>query len=129
MRDNNAVTGLMGVMLMVAVVVSVSATLFVSVNKITITNDNSDPIIIMVQNNEKIQAIVVQNGPVYRSDLIIDVFDRQGSQVSATITFYPPGSILNVGDYFKISGLTTGETYTISLVYENTILTEIEYFV
>ena len=111
---------------MVAIVIAVSTTFFYSVNKIATKTDNHFIMVSMIQREDKINIIEVRNGPLPRDDVIINVLDRQGSS-AGDATFEPEGDIVTAGDYVKITGLTHGEFYTVSLIYDNTILNKIEY--
>ena len=71
-RSNNlAVSGLMGVILMVAVVIAISATLFYSTNMIASKTDIDLVMVSMMQSKEKINIIDVSEGPLYRDDFTI----------------------------------------------------------
>lgn len=57
----------------------------------------------------------------------INILDRQGAPVGGAATFMLVGNVVSAWNYIEFTGLYKGETYTVSLLYDNTILYKIEY--
>ncbi len=130
-QSKHAVSAVIGVILMVAVTIAMAAVAYAYFTGMIGASPESKAIVSMHQDGTSIIVSEISNGPVKTSGLTVTVIDMQTGQPAAAgvmdatpdWTIVAPDTEVNSGDIITMSGTATaGRTYTINLVYSDTII-------
>ena len=114
--DTQAVTEIVGIILMITIVIVAATAIHVSMGQINDSNIGTFTIVTMLQSGNYISITDVQNGPVSVDDTIINVLDSTGSSTGLTGTLNALGTNVALGDIVTMSGVVSGESYTVQII-------------
>jgi flagellin-like protein len=123
-KNDEAVSAVIGVILMVAITVAIAATVYVYVSGMLGGGPQSAATVSMVQQGNAILIQKVENGPVSNTSLSISVINQSSSlpEGQGALHDYVGGDPdrLEGGDVIALSGISTvsGTRYTVQLVYQ-----------
>ena len=127
-EGEEAVSAVIGVILMVAITVAIAATVYVYVSGMLGTGPEKAPTISMQQTGEYINVLGVQSGPVNGSDAtVIFINQTSGASTSGTIN-WGNGNADNVdgGDTITAPSSVTsdepGQKYTVQVIYGGDVI-------
>ena len=123
--NQQAVSGVIGVVIMVTIVVALAAAVNVSMSGISSSGLSPAPFVSMMQSGDNVLIVAIQNGPIEIAGTKIIVEGSLGTLSADFIN--TPDTYLKGGDMIKIDGVTPGEEYTVSLVYSNSIVGQVVY--
>jgi len=127
-RDGEeAVSAVIGVILMVAITVAIAATVYVYVSGMLGGGPAVNPTVSMVQSGSYISITGVENGPVNGSSASVTCINQSDGLSEGTGTLdYSEGNADNVdgGDSISLSSLSTvaGQKYTVQLLYAGNVV-------
>ena len=122
-----AVSAVIGVILMVAITVAIAATVYVYVSGMIGTGPATNPTVSMIQSGDYISITSVENGPVTGADATVNGINQTSGVTEGTWTLaYTVGNALNVdgGDSISVTDLTgqIGQKYTVQLLYGGDVI-------
>jgi len=125
MEDTQAVIEVVGIILMITIATVTAAAVYVSMGQI----NDSNPIlaVYMVQDKEYIIIIKVRNNAIGKNDTIINVINSSGSSAGLTGTLHSAGNNVAGGDTITISGVVSGETYSVQMIYMDNVVGSTKY--
>ena len=120
-EDGEAVSAVIGVILMVAITVAIAATVYVYVSGMLGSGPESSAVVSMTQKNNYILISGVDKGPVTGSTCNVRVLLTTGANatgVVGTLNYDLGSSATNVdpGDTISFAGQTAGTKYTVLLL-------------
>lgn len=126
-KEEEAVSAVIGVILMVAITVAIAATVYVYVSGMLGTGPSSQPTVSMVQSGSYIQLTGIENGPVAEGEVIVQLLNVTGEvPATATADFEEDADAddnVNGGDTISFAGTDVTESpYTVNLLYNNDII-------
>jgi flagellin-like protein len=123
--NQRAVSGVIGVVVMVTIVVALAAAVNVSMSGMSSSGLDPTPFVSMIQSGDNVLIVAIQNGPIEVNGAIIYI---EGSSGDPSASLNTADTYLKSGDFIKITGdVTSGEEYTISMVYSNSIVGQVVY--
>jgi len=132
-EGEEAVSAVIGVILMVAITVAIAATVYVYVSGMLGSGPETNPTVSLQQTGSYVSIIEVQNGPVTGSEATaVFVNQTSGASTAATIT-YTNGNAANVdgGDIIVKPGVATlnggeeldiGDKFTVQILYGGDVI-------
>lgn len=126
-EDEEAVSAVIGVILMVAITVAIAATVYVYVSGMLGTGPSTKPTVSLQQTGSFVTVLEVQNGPVVGAQATaVWVNQTTGTTTAAIITF-TNGNALNVdgGDTIaKPAAIPNGvgDKYTVQILYAGNVV-------
>jgi flagellin-like protein len=132
-RDGEeAVSAVIGVILMVAITVAIAATVYVYVSGMLGTGPTLNPTVSMIQTENYIHISGVENGPVVAADATISIKNSTGlTPTNVTGTLNAAGTNVAGGDTITISDpdgvLLSTETYIVNLIYGGNTIGTVNY--
>ena len=129
-EEEDAVSAVIGVILMVAITVAIAATVYVYVSGMLGTGPATTPTVTLQQSGSFIAVLEVQNGPVTGVDCTVQFVNQtSGLTDRGNITYATAGSAVNLdgGDSItppadadwdgSTTGPDVGEKFTVQLLY------------
>ncbi len=130
-EEDNAVSAVIGVILMVAITVAIAATVYVYVSGMLGSGPSTSPTLGMVQSGNYITIQSVQGGPILWTSTIRTIINVNGTiESSATVGYQDVDGDTKVsgGDTLSVTGtLSGGEPYTITIVYNDNAIGTVKY--
>ena len=126
MEDDEAVSAVIGVILMVAITVAIAATVYVYVSGMLGGGPQSGATVSMVQQGNSVLIQKVEAGPVLKTGIEISVIEQKtGSPVTGAATYQPfnatsdrvQGGDSIAIDVSGVSGVVVGDKFTVQLIY------------
>jgi flagellin-like protein len=134
-KNDEAVSAVIGVILMVAITVAIAATVYVYVSGMLGGGPQSAATVSMVQQGSAVLIQKVENGPVMNATCSISVVNQTSSlpDGSGRIWDYAGGDDTKVegGDVIEIYGYSgdSGDRYTVQLIYQGNSIGSCVYIV
>jgi flagellin-like protein len=131
-KGEEAVSAVIGVILMVAITVAIAATVYVYVSGMIGTSPTSTATISMVSKSGYIQIATIQNGPVPVTSVTLRALTSVGVDVNGTevnLILNNAGANVAGGDTITVTVLnaTSGDVYTVQMVSASTVFGEVKY--
>lgn len=117
-EDGEAVSAVIGVILMVAITVAIAATVYVYVSGMLGGSPSGTATISLVDKGNYVQVTGITNGPVTNSSVDYRAIDTStGANTSLTFTYNIDGDNIQSGDTIGYSG--TAGTYNFQIVADD----------
>ena len=134
-EGEEAVSAVIGVILMVAITVAIAATVYVYVSGMLGGSPSSSATISMVSKSGYVQITNIQNGPVSVDSVTLKILDSTGVEPAATVVDVAwgeggtSGDNINGGDTIVVTDGTasSGDKFTVQLVATDGVLGEAPY--
>jgi len=132
-RDGEeAVSAVIGVILMVAITVAIAATVYVYVGGLLGTSPTASATISMVAKSGYVEITGVQNGPVTYASTTLKILDSTGTNSTSnpSVTWGEhSGTNVAGGDTISVTAgsATSGAVYTVQIVSSTNVLGEVPY--
>ena len=131
-KGEEAVSAVIGVILMVAITVAIAATVYVYVSGMIGTSPTSTATISMVSKSGYIQIATIQNGPVPVTSVTLRALTSVGVDVNGTevnLILNNAGANVAGGDTITVTAITAdpGDSYTVQMVSASTVFGEVKY--
>ena len=125
-RDTLEVVEVIGLVLMVAIVISTAVVLHISMTETNNSKLNKIPMVNIQQINKELVIISIQHGPVLRDEITINILDNAGSHL-CNGDLPSAGPYLSSGDKIAMPCVESGKTYKIQMVYLGNMIGIAEY--
>ena len=123
--NQQAVSDVIGVVVMVTIVVALAAAVNVSMSGMSSSGLTPAPLVSMMQGGDNVLIVAIQNGPIEIAGTKIIVEGSLGSLLADFIN--TPDTYLKGGDIIEITGAIPGEEYTVIMVYSSSIVGQVVY--
>ena len=126
-KNQNAISEVIGIIMMVTIVVAIAALLNISVNG-NFTNTLRSPAKVgIIQQDDTIFVANIQFGPVEKSEVTVLIKDSNNLPVELSNWWPSPTGDLKGGDFLTIQGAQINIKYTVSLAYKGSIIGKTSY--
>ena len=132
-NEDEAVSAVIGVILMVAITVAIAATVYVYVSGMLGGGPSAQPTVGMVQTSNYISIQSVQGGPISWSSVTLLMVNVTGVDVTTTaaMTNNSVDTLVGGGDTITIGGSaslpTTAAPYTLTMLYNSNSVGTVKY--